>query len=533
MHRSSITILFSLILIAAIAFLLFTIPNSRASDDLAMVSIFEPDEGIAIPVVFRMISPKETFKQFIIQFVFYEYYFYGFPYFASSALVLFPLQWLDHLQNMPLVMLTLRQMISVLPMLAGLLILVFMQDGFQTYRSIGLFIFLLFVPAIVRNGFWWHPDGLTLLLSVLVIYFLWKDNRQFGWKFVIAAAICGVLIATKLVGAYFFLAVGTTLIWGLFEKKLTWKKALRISLIFILIMVIFFILANPFILSKGTRIWYFDIVKKQSAMLSQGYGIVYEKGLHGAWPLMHEFYGEVIFLILAIGATLWGIWQSKNRFLHALTLAWFIPLTISLLTTSHFKFQYWLPVAIPLFSNLIVLLPETWKELKWTRIQWIIRGILLAIVGVQFVMFFSQSVQMAAAQIQRKENNPHIDFYDQSLEQLSPIFPDEMYVYYDYRLYVPETTGWVTETSFELLDYDYIQGRNFQILLLLEQRIRDYLHPNATGIDAEQFALNQQFYRDADNGNIEGYHLLYRNETGLIYIHDDVCQAYFDPFQCQ
>ena len=54
-----------------------------------------------------------------------------------------PLQWLGRLGDMPLVMLVLRQFISVLPMLAALLLLVYMQDGFRTYRSPVLFAFLL------------------------------------------------------------------------------------------------------------------------------------------------------------------------------------------------------------------------------------------------------------------------------------------------------------------------------------------------------------------------------------------------------
>jgi len=96
-------------------------------------------------------------------------------------------------------------------------------------------------------------------------------------------------------------------------------------------------------------------------------------------------------------------------------------------------------------------------------------------------------------------------------------------------LYVPDTPGWTTETNYDLLEYGYIQERNFDVLLLLEQRIQDYLSPDVTGIDPALFALNQQFYRDAENETISGYDLVYRNSLGLVYVRDDLYQQYFSP----
>jgi hypothetical protein len=77
------------------------------------------------------------------------------------------------------------------------------------------------------------------------------------------------------------------------------------------------------------------------------------------------------------------------------------------------------------------------------------------------------------------------------------------------------------------LDYNYIQQNNFDVLLLLEQRIRDYTNPNVKGIDPAQFALNQKFYRDAEQGTINGYHLVYRNSLGLVFARNEIYQKYF------
>jgi hypothetical protein len=47
------------------------------------------------------------------------------------------------------------------------------------------------------------------------------------------------------------------------------------------------------------------------------------------------------------------------------------------------------------------------------------------------------------------------------------------------------------------------------------------------GIDPDLFALNQQFYHDAENGTINGYHLIYRDTLGLIFVRDDLYVQYY------
>ena len=158
-----------LFLLAVASFVLFSIPNAKASEDLAMVQVFEPDESALYPVIAEMARPKSGIVTFIKQFVVYERYNKGFPFYGPSALLLVFLRWVGLASNYPAAFLVLRQVISVLPMLCGLLLLVWLQGRFRTYRSGLLFLFLLVVPAVVQSGFWWHPDGLTLLLSVRVL----------------------------------------------------------------------------------------------------------------------------------------------------------------------------------------------------------------------------------------------------------------------------------------------------------------------------------------------------------------------------
>jgi hypothetical protein len=514
-------------LMATVAFLIFALPNAVASKDLSMVQIFQPDEAAPLPYVFSMIAPAPTLNLALRHFIFYDYYYYGFPYFALSALVLLPLQWLGRLSDMPLVMFLLRQFVSVLPMLVGLLFLVYMQDGFRTYRSPVLIAFLLSVPAVVQNNSWWHPDGITFLLVVLTIFFLKRDNLRFGRNFLLAAIMSGVATATKLVGVYFFLAVGLTLLLGLLLKKASWKKLVGMAFAYIVTMGLAYLIANPFLFSHWARTAYIYIFNKQGLLLEQGYGVVYVKGLIASWPLVHKSFGELPFLLIALGAAIWGAWRGPQRLLHTLILAWFVPLSVTVFFLTHFKFQYWMPVALPLFSSLVLVLPEKWHINRTMRLVNFARLAFLLALFAQFIFFVRTDFQIIESRLHRADNNTSIQFYDKVLKELKPLPDTQLHVYYDYRMYVPGKPVWVTETTYDLLEYSYIQENHFDVLVLLDQRIRDYLNPKVVGIDSALFARNQQFYRDADNATIAGYHLVYRDAFGLIYVRDELYQKYF------
>ena len=72
--RQSVWILIIILTIAAFA--LFAIPNANASDNLAMVQVFEPDESALFPVIANMAKPKGDLVTFVKQFIVYERYNY-------------------------------------------------------------------------------------------------------------------------------------------------------------------------------------------------------------------------------------------------------------------------------------------------------------------------------------------------------------------------------------------------------------------------------------------------------------------------
>jgi len=497
-----------------------------------MVQVFEPDEAALFPTIVNMARPKNDIVTFFKQFIVYERYNKGFPFYGPSALILVFLRWIGQEKNIPLTFLVLRQVISVLPMLCGLLLIVWMQDRFRTYRSILIFLFLLIVPATIQNGFWWHTDGLTLLLSVLVIWFLYKDALKFGKYFIGAAATCGVLTAAKMMGVFFFLTISVVLIWGLLEKKITLQKMVVLGLEFLGIMSAAFLISSPFLLSEWGRAGYLNMIRAQMASLSAGYGVIYAKGLPAAWPLMRDYFGSATFLLLSLAVNVYGLTSKKHRFLNTLLLTWFVPLTLYVTIFSHFKFQYWLPVALPLFSCWAQVLPDNIKGFTVKNWYAVMQIVLMLVFVAQLLSFSVKSAQLFTARIHRAENNPNIAFRETVAETLAPVATIPLRVYYDYRLYVPETPSWVLSTAYEPISYTQINENDYDLLLLAKQRILDYLNPEVEGVDEALFAESQRFYRDVEKGEVQSFVLLGSDEVGLIFIRQDLCEQYYPQANC-
>ncbi len=519
------------LLLASVYFVVFCFPNAAASADINMVRALTPDEGVPLPYVFDMIQPAGTVEQALINFAFYDYYFYGYPHFAVSALALLPLSLAGKLDETPLVMLCLRQVVSVLPMLLAVLGLVALQTGFHSYKSLVLLAFLLSVPALVQNNFWWHPDSLALLFMVTAIFFLNQDQLRFGRSFYLAAAMVGIAAQIKGIGFYFFLAVFVYLLIGLFGKKVPLPRLGLAVLGFLAVMAMAYFAANPILIYPGVRRRFFTVMGEQSRLLIQGYEIAYTRGPQAAWPLARRSFGRATFLMAALGAVLWGTLRGPRRLLHTIILAWALPLTGMVFFVIHFKPQYWLPVMLPLFSSLAVVLPERLQkpiDLK-SAARTALAGLASLVLVCQFILFIRADVRDYNSQLHRAENDASIAFATDAATALASLDGRSIYIYRETNMYLPERPNWAAEGIFEMLNYDYITERNFDVVMVMQQRIADYLNPAAEAIDAAALAKSRAFYHDANQGALQGYTLIFRNGFGLIFVKDSLYQKYFTP----
>ena len=319
-----------------------------------MISLFESDEFAEYTVVANMLTPRETLSKTIVNFVAYRQYYYGSPFYVTSALLVLPIKLAQNFKNTQLIMLLLREVISVLPMLAALLLLIYSQTKFKSYfSSIFVFVVLLLVPAVVENDLWWHPDSIAVFFVALTFFFLDRDDLHFGLNFLLAAAAVGLATGTKVIGLFFFLTIPTYLLAGLICTQLTWRKLFLCAAAFVGIMVAMIFLSNPFLFLPSQFSRTIFIMSQQSAAMSSGWTLAYAKGPLSWWPIIQNLYGPLILIVLAFIALGLGIWRGQNRVLHLLILTWIVPYSLYILYVVAIKpTHFFLPIILPLYSCL-------------------------------------------------------------------------------------------------------------------------------------------------------------------------------------
>jgi hypothetical protein len=354
-----------LALLGLVYFSLFLWPNSLGAKSEGMLVATSVDEPITYPYVVRMVTPPSDYKDLFIRWVIYGDYHYGYPFYFLSAVTLLPVVWLNgaHFTDFTqLNLLLLRQVISVLPMIAAAGLITYAQTRFlSVWKSVLLFVLILSMRGVVRSDLqWWHPDALSVLAVVLTLFLLDRDQLRFGRNFLLAAAACAVAIGIKFAGVFFAPAIALYLLAGWIQKKINFSQLVTRALLFLAVMLAVLVLTNPFLFFASARERLIKIQSDKTAELAQGsakddpyYAQV--GPLYWAWTLK-TWFGEPLalgFIALSLGV---GCLRGPRQRLNRLILAWALPYTIYLFWFVAVKpDHYWLPILIPAFSAALSL----------------------------------------------------------------------------------------------------------------------------------------------------------------------------------
>lgn len=537
MQKKSI-ILLILLFLGAVYFFLFWPINSLGARDQIMISIFEPDEFAQYSHPLRMLDqPGKTLNQSIYRFTAYQHYYYGYPFYFYSAVALLPLKFISGLDNTAYNMLFLRQLVSVLPMIAAVMLLVYLQTRFQSYlRSIFLFIFLLTVPAVFRNNTWWHPESLVFLFIVLTFYFLYKDDLSFGKCFYFSAIACGFAIATKLIGLFFFITIPTYILLGVYQGRINFMKAVKSSIIFVVLMAITFVACSPFLLFASERKAAFNIQLRQSEAMSDGFVLSYAKGPAAWFSLIDNNYAQPLFLLASLVSLGIGIAKKETRLLSLLIATWSIPFMLYLLFTVVIKPKhFFIPILLPVFSTLPFLFdavwPRTFRLVKANLVKFVLLAVTLVVVLTQVIYNFNFDAKHYLAELNKEKDSQAIQFYEKLDEIVfSKISADDhLVIFRDVHTYVKDLPRWDVKYRWGLYDYTVIKNTNADVLILWKQMLYDYTQAGAAerALDQIKFSEARRFYNDALNHNVEGYHLIYQDDFGFAYISVALYDRYF------
>jgi hypothetical protein len=304
-------------------------------------------------------------------------------------------------QEVQLNIFLLRQFISVLPMTLALILLVYLVTRFEDkLLSVGMFVFLLFVPGVVKyNVQFWHPDGIILLLTVLTFFFLGRDQLRFERNFYLAAVTCALSLAIKLFGAFFVLAIAGYLLAGWLQKALTFRKMVLAGLGFLLVMVGAIAISSPtYLVPYAVRTALGTWVSQQNALL-QGYAIpdpagVYQTGLANSLHFFSIYYMKNHIFFLSAASLVVGSFWGTRKYLSRIILAWCVVIGFFLINFAAMKsVHYMLPLMIPLYSGLFLLpfIGQPADDSKASLFiskpltQKILWGLLIIVSGIQFI----------------------------------------------------------------------------------------------------------------------------------------------------
>lgn len=366
-------------------------------------SAMHPDEEVIYPDVVNMLIPGSTFGETLRDSFIISSWWYGYPYFPLSALTLVIPRLLygnAFAGQTALNLMLMRQFISVLPMVASLILLIYLVNEFKhLWASIGMFVVLGLIPGVVHyNIRFWHPDAIIVLLVLLTIGLLKRDRLRFGTDFYLAAFAVGLNAVIKVWGLFFFLAIGGYLLAGLITKKQDFAKTLRAGLFFILVMLGAIIITSPSITIPWNLKTYIAELQEYYPVMRQGYDEpdpqgVYRLGLP-AWMVffrlhfMQDFYFYFACFSLAAGSLI-GSQKTLNR----LILAWCAVTGTFLVGWIAVKsFQYLLPVMIPLYGAVFLFpaiagardYPAGLRFLSQSKARAVLTGLGILLTAIQF-----------------------------------------------------------------------------------------------------------------------------------------------------
>lgn len=363
-----------------------------------------PDEGVIYPDVVKVLVWQGSFDATVHNVLDGWQWWYGYPYLPMSASVLVIPRLIygeTFGQEVQLNIFLLRQFVSVLPMILAVFLLVYLVTRFENkLLSVGMFVFLLFVPGVVKyNIQFWHPDGIIVLLTVLTFFFLERDQLRFGRNFYLAAVTCALSLAIKLFGAFFVLAIAGYLLAGWLQKKLTFRKMMLTGLGFLLVMVGAIAISSPtYLVPYAVRSALGTWVSQQNSLL-HGYDIpdptgVYQTGLATSLYLYSMYYMKNHVFFLSFASLAFGSFWGARKYLSRIILAWCVVIGFFLINFTAMKsVHYMLPLMIPLYSGLFLIpyisqpanISEASLFIAKPLTQKLLWGLLIIVSVIQFI----------------------------------------------------------------------------------------------------------------------------------------------------
>jgi hypothetical protein len=521
-----------LILVSFVYFLLFIPPNLTGAKDPEMLNAFWLDEHCQYAVIIRMLTRSSVYDM-LHNILFYDYYPYGYPFFAVSALAALPVKIIVKLvtsvNETTAYMVVLRQL-SPLFMIMAILLLIYLWTGFTSLlKSLFLFVMLSSIPAVFYNNLWWHPDSLAVLFVVLTMFSLAKDDLRFGSWFYAAAIFCGLATATKWLGPFFFFTIAVYLGIGWLSRRLGFSRLLRCGIFFLLLMAAGTLLGNPVLLFPTELARMVGVLHRQAAVFSW-VGIpapFYERPLMWYQETFRGDFASWWIIALALCSALVCVFSRCQKWLlNVIILTWAVPMSLYMLFTIYPNPRYFIPVFLPLLSCLANLLMGEYKSFgRPFRAGEVLSGVTALLCGIQLVYYTGTNVDNYNRTLTRERSSQPVLFYQEfERDYLSKLPKDiPLTVLCDSYVYVaPSQTITLKYSSHWNLDYRDCEQGNPDLVVLRREYIDRFADPGVVGkeADQEQAQRSHEFYLAAKNDSLKGFHRVFEADYCVVFARD-------------
>ena len=371
----------AVLLIIGVIYIIVLLPsNINGTWDWEAFKGYSGDEYVIYPILQNVNDPGNSYSEWLYHHYIHEDYHYGYPFYAVSSFVLLPFRLIlgpDYMQRIDLTLPTLRIMVSVIPLMLGCMVLVFLTTRYEhPVVSAAVYLFLLTAPGSLQNnqGFW-HPDGLNLLFVCLALYFLQRDRLRFGRNFFLCAFFVGLSAAIRLFGFFFFLAVFACLLCGVISKRLSVKKAVVKGLLFILVMAGTILWSSPFLFRADARQNMAAILTEKTGEMTTGYNADfsdpkndYRPGWQAWRPAFETHFTEMFCFFFLIVSLVCACFLGREQWTFRIIFLWWIVVAVYLIWFVAVKStQYVLPMMLPLMSCIFAL-PRAVRDLREKRV---------------------------------------------------------------------------------------------------------------------------------------------------------------------
>lgn len=545
MQKQQKIVFYILALLALLIFGAYFFANNKGAADAAMLSAFEHDEFAQYPNVIHMLQQGESLKATLHNFLVYSHYYYGYPFYFFSALAILPVKWIlgaDWTTHTQTIVAVLRQIINVLPMLLAVFILVLNQlKSRSSWKALLTFLLLMTLPAVGANNMWWHPDSLLTLFAVLTIFFLVKDGGKLGKFFFVSGIVCGLAIGAKFLGALFVLTYISVLIYSKVALKYSLKKIIVSALLFLVVMFGTILISNPLLMLPIERGEIIAAVKIIFSESTQGFTVANTgmlPKLANMVLFIKEYYGGIILFCLALINLIVAIARRKQVYRNLVILTWFIGfMGYFVFFASTLRPHYFIPAILPLYSTLLDWVPDDLKSIfrfRDDKGKWVKSLVSLALLLVMVITAglnsskFVPSIAQAAA---REENSTSLAMFLTFETDYLPKLPENspLIIYRDWRAYVADNPHWRVIYNWDLATYGYI-NENLPDFLFIESENAYYFADEsklAIALDKDAMQAMFDFYSDVLDEKVSGYHLLYKDSFGYIFVSDALYKSYF------